>query len=128
MGCFHFILTHEDPFGLGWRHQPGPKTPLILVGTTNRDQRGALWSGLVVPPGTKELGLYWSRLVAPTGIKDLFRPLTVGTGTKDPFSLGSNTSRDKCEGTKVISVVVLVRLNINLVRIILITMHVSKSI
>ena len=66
--------------------------------------------------------------MAPTGIKDLFRPLAIGTGTKDPFSPGSNTSRDKCEGPKVISVVVLVRLNINLVPIILITMHVSKSI
>jgi len=46
-------------------------------------------------------------LVAATGIKDLFRPLAVGTGTKDPFSPGSNTSRDKCEGPKTISVVVI---------------------
>ena len=79
MGCFPFILTHEDSFGPGWSHQPGPKTPLIRVGATNRDQRG---------------------------IKDLFRPLAVGTGTKDTFSSGSNTSRDKCEGPKIISVVV----------------------
>ena len=101
--------------------------PFIRVGTTNRDKRVTLLSGLVLPTGIKGLGLL-SRVEPPTATKGgpfvrvgtsnrdkrplspplarlAFRP-----GTKVTYCPGPKSNRDKWPGTKAYSVVVVVGL------------------
>src|SRR6185312_10016630 len=86
--------------------------PFIPVGTTNRDKRVTLLSGLVLPTGIKRGWTFcpgWSHqpgqkggllygLVVPPGTKGpcpLLARLAFGPGTKATFCPGPKCNRDK---------------------------------